>query len=177
MLPKGNIKAQITTAIKHFSVKMKETNQRVVKKFIKTVYFMGRNKWAVKNKFEPLRNHIRDLGDEDLKKHTAIMAKNATYMSHFTADEMVKVICDYVEVKLLHDLLTAGDFLLLTDKSKDKPGRAQLSIFVRYVDVFTNKLKEEFVCIRKLSTSNTSKTLMNELEQMFIDKNINKKLI
>ena len=116
MLPKGNIKAQITTAIKHFSVNMKETNRRVEKKFIKTVCFMGRNKWAVKNKFEALMNHIRDLGDEDLKKHTAIMAKNATYMSHFTVDEMVKVICDYVEVKLLRDLLTAGDFLLLTDK-------------------------------------------------------------
>ena len=100
MLPKGNIKAQITTAIKHFFVNMKETNRRVEKKFIKAVYFMGRNKWAVKNKFEALMNHIRDLGDEDLKKHTAIMVKNATYMSHFTVDEMVKVICDYVEVKL-----------------------------------------------------------------------------
>ena len=49
---------------------MKERNRRVVKKFIKTVYFMGRNKRAVKNKFEPLVNHMRDLGDEDLKKHS-----------------------------------------------------------------------------------------------------------
>ena len=50
-------------------------------------------------------------------------------------------------------------------------------IFVRYVDSFTNKPKEEFVCIRKLGTSKTSKALMNELEQMFIDKNIDETLI
>ena len=132
---------------------------------------MGRNKWAVKNKFEPLMNQIRDLGDRDLKKHTAIMAKNVTYMSHFTVDEMVKVISYYIEAKFLRDLLTASDFLLLTDKSTDKAGRAtdeagraQLSIFVCCVNSFINEQKEEFVCIRKLGTSKTSKALMNELE-------------
>ena len=93
MLAKGNIKAQITTAIKSSSVETKESNWRVVKKFIKTVYFMGRNNWAVKNKFEPLMNHtwLRWWG---FKKHTALMVKNGTYMSHFTVDEMVKVISD-----------------------------------------------------------------------------------
>ena len=98
-------------------------------------------------------------------------------MSHFTVDEIVKVISDYIEAKFLCDLLTARDFSLLTDKSTDEEGRAQDSIFVRYIDSFTNKPKEEFVCIRKLGTSKTSKALMNELEQMFIDKNIDKTLI
>ena len=67
--------------------------------------------------------------------------------------------------------------MLLTDKSTNEAGRAQLSIFVPYVDLFTNEPKEKFVCTRKLGTSKTSKALMNELEQMFIDKNINKMLI
>ena len=81
---------------------------------------MGRNKWSVKNKFKPLMNHICDFGDEDLKKHTAVMAKNATYMSHFTVNEMVKVTSDYIEAKFLCGLLTASDFWLLTDKSTDE---------------------------------------------------------
>ena len=92
------------------------------------------------------------------------MAKNATYMFHFTVNEMVKVISNYTENKFLRDLLTASDFLLLTDKSTNEAGRAQLLIFVRYVNSFTNEPKEEFVCIRKLGTSKTSKALMNELE-------------
>ena len=77
-------------------------------------------------------NHICDLGDKDFKKHTAIMAKNTSYVSHFTVDEMVKVISDYTEAKFLNDLLAAGDFSLLTDESTNETGRAQLSIFVCY---------------------------------------------
>ena len=105
------------------------------------------------------------------------MAKNTSYVSHFTVDEMVKVISDYREAKFLSDLLAAGDFSLLTDESTNETGRAQLSIFVCYVDLFTNEPKEEFVCIRKFGTSKTSKALINELEQMFIHKNIDKMLI
>ena len=80
------------------------------------------------------------------------MAKNGTYMSHFTVDEMVKVISDQIEAKFLNDLLTAGDFLLLTDESTNEAGRAHLWSFVCYVDLFTNEPKEELVCIRKLGT-------------------------
>ena len=39
MLAKGNIKAQITTATKNFSVETKERNRKVVKKFIKTLFY------------------------------------------------------------------------------------------------------------------------------------------
>ena len=38
------------------------------------------------------------------------MAKNTTYVFNFTADEVVKIISDYIEAKFLHGLLTAGDF-------------------------------------------------------------------
>ena len=105
------------------------------------------------------------------------MAKNTTCVFNFTVDEVVKIISDYIEAKFLHGLLTAGDFSLLTDERTDEAGRAQLLILVHYVDSFTNEPKEEFVCIRELGTSKTSKALMTELEQNFIDKNINKMLI
>ena len=62
----------------------------------------------------------------------------------------------------------------VTDESTDEAGRAQLAVFVQYIDSSTNEPKEEFVCIRKLSTSRTAEALMNELEQMFTDKNIDK---
>ena len=135
---------------------------------------MAKNKWAVKNKLQDVMNHIRDLGDADLIEHSQVMAKNATYMSHFTVDELTKVISDKIEAKLLRDLLSSSDFSILTDESTDEAGRAQLAVFVRYIDSYTNEPKEEFVCIRKLSISKTAEALMNELEQMFTDKNIDK---
>ena len=91
------------------------------------------------------------------------MAKNATYMSHFTVNELTKLISDKIEVKLLRDLLSSTNFSILTDESSDKAGRAQLAVLVRYTDPSTNEPKEEYVCIRNISTSKTSKTLMEEL--------------
>ena len=92
MLKKGKVKAQITTAAINSAKETQERNQRVLKKCFSTVYFITRNKWAVKNKFEEVMNHICNLGDADLIKHSPMMAKNPTYMSHFTMDELTKLI-------------------------------------------------------------------------------------
>ena len=129
---------------------------------------MARNKWAVKNKFEDVMNHIRDLNDTDLIKHSQMMAKNATYMSHFTIYELTKL-----EVRLSRNLLSFNDSSILTDESSDRAGRAQLAIFVCYIDPSTNKPKE-YVCIRKLNTSKIAENLMQELKQIFTYKNIDK---
>ena len=121
--------------------------------------------------------HISDIGHTDLQIHFQVMAKNASYMSKFTVDEIVKLISDKIEANFLRDLLTANDFSVLSDESSDKAGRAQLAVFVRFIDPSSNEATEQYVCIRKLRTSKTAKTLMGELEQIFIDKKIDKTLI
>lgn len=103
---------------------------------------MAKNKWVVKNKFEEVMNHICDLGDTDLIKHSQVMAKNATYMSHFTIDELTKLIDDKMEIKLSHDLLSSYDFSILTDESSEKAWRARMAVFVCYNDPSTNEHKE-----------------------------------
>ena len=45
---------------------------------------------------------------------------------------------------------------------------------IRYVDAVAHEPKEEFVCIRKLSTSKTFEEIMNELESVFVEKRIDK---
>ena len=52
--------------------------------------------------------------------------------------------------------------------------KAQLTVFVRYVDSSTYETTKEYVCIRKLCMSETAKALIVELDQMFIDKKIEK---
>ena len=86
----------------------------------------------------------------------------------------VKFQSDKVEVKLLRDLLSSANFSILTDESSDEAGRAQLAVFVCYTDFSTNEPREEYVCIKKLSTSKTAKTLMENLKQIFTDENIDK---
>ena len=177
MLTGGNIKAQMTKSSQISNTEKCSRNRRVIAKLFKTVYFMARKKWAIKNNFEDLIMFIKDMGDQDLVYHFNQAAKNATYISHFTIDEFLKIISDYLEQKLMIDLSLSSDFALLSDESCDEANRAQFSIFVRYIDTATNSPKEGFVCIRKLGTSKTSEALMKELEEMFVEKNINKSLI
>ena len=174
MLRKGNIKAQITTGAKNSEIQKREHNRRVISKFIKTIYFMYRKKWAVRNNFHDLMEHIKNLGDEDLIKHFQTMDKNATYLSEFTVDEFVQICSDCIENIFLNNIVFAREFAILTDESTNEAGRAQLAIFVRYVDSIIPEPKEEFVCIRMLSTAETSEAVMAEIESMFLEKGIDK---
>ena len=138
MLSKGNIKAQITTGGANAAIELKERNRCVIIKFIKTVYFMARKKWAVKNYFQNLIEFIKDLGDDDLRKHFANMGRNATYLSSATVDELIIIISDFIEERFMRDLIASGDFALLTDESTDEAGRAQMSVFTHYIDSAIN---------------------------------------
>ena len=120
---------------------------------------------------------MKDLGDANLEKHFRDMGKNATYLSTTSVDEFVCIISDFIEKKFLSNVLLSEDFALLTDESTDEAGRAQMSVFVQYMDMSTNSPKEEFLCICKLGTSKAYAALMKELEQMFEEKHIAKENI
>ena len=177
MLAKGSVKAQITSGAENSAIEVRERNRRVIMKLIKTVYFMAQKKWAVKNNFKDVVEFVKDLGDANLEKHFRDMGKNATYLSTTSVDEFVCIISDFIEKKFLSNVLLSEDFALLTDESTDEAGRAQMSVFVQYMDMSTNSPKEEFLCICKLGTSKASEALMKELEQMFEEKHIAKENI
>ena len=147
MIRQGNIKAQITTGAKNSEIQKIEHNRRVISKFIKTIYFMCRKIWAVKNNFHDLMEHIKNFGAEDLIKHFQTMDKNATYLSKCTVGEFAKVCSDYIEDIFLNNRVFAGEFAILTDESTNEAGRGQLAIFVRNVNSIIHEPKEEFVCI------------------------------
>ena len=94
------------------------------------------------------------------------MDKNATYFSKFTVDKFVKICGDYIENTFLNNIVFAGQFAILTDESTGEAGRAQLAIFVCYVDSIIHEPKEEFVCIQKLSTAKTYEAVLAELESV-----------
>ena len=66
MLRKGNIKAQITTGVKNSEIKKVECSRRVISEFIKTVNFMSKKQWPVKNNFYDLIECIKNMSDKDL---------------------------------------------------------------------------------------------------------------
>ena len=53
-------------------------NRRIIKKFLKTTYFISRKKWALKGDFEDVINFLGDLGDEDIRMHLDESSTRAT---------------------------------------------------------------------------------------------------
>ena len=66
LLAKGNVVRQMNKGVETKTIKDIERNRRLIKKFIKTIYFLAKKKWAVKNNFEEVLKFIADIGDEDI---------------------------------------------------------------------------------------------------------------
>ena len=81
---------------------------------------MCRKKWAVKNNFYNLIEHIRNFGDEDLIRHFQAMKKNE-HLSKLTVNELVEIYSEFIEEKFLYNLVSAGEFVIPTDESLTKP--------------------------------------------------------
>ena len=144
VLTKGSIYKQIRNANATHSESTKKRNRCIIKKFLKTTYFIARRKWAVRENFSDFIDFLCDLGDEEINQHLRECSSRATYTSKNTADEFLKILSDYLESGFKDRLVAASDFSLMTDETTDISDRAELSIFVRYVDSDVHEIKEEF---------------------------------
>ena len=56
----------------------------------------------------------------------------------------MKVVGDFLSDQIITDLIAAGDFTILAEKSTDEAVHLQISIFVPLVDAFNNKPLKDF---------------------------------
>ena len=153
LLAKGDIVRQISKGAESKKAKEITNNQNLIKKFIKTIYFLDKKKWTVKNNFEETIEHLANLGVDDIFQHINNAPKNSTYISTFSAEQFLKAVGDFLSNQIITDLIAAGDFTILADESTDEADHSQMSIFVCFVDAFGNKPVEIFLGIVKLTTS------------------------
>ena len=157
ILSKGNVLKQLQLAMEAGTNAEWKLNRNIVKKLIKTVYFLSRKKWAVKQNFEELKKLINfiafELEDLDLSAHILSAPKNAPYCTTNSVEEFLKLIGEFLHDQNVTDLQLSGDFTLLADESTDEADRSQAFVFARYVDVSSTLLVEKFLGIVKLSTS------------------------
>ena len=69
----------------------------MIKKFLKTAYFLARKKWAVRENFQDVIEFIKVLGDEDLSAHLRESSTRATYVSTASTDEFITCLSDFLE--------------------------------------------------------------------------------
>ena len=78
----------------------------------------------------------------------------------------------FLSNQIITDLIAAGDFMILADKSTKETDCLQMSIFVRFVGALDIKLVKKFLNIVKLSTSSKAvdlhEIIMKHLESKIL---------
>ena len=95
-MAKGDIVHQINKRAESKTAEGIKNNQSLIKKLIKTIYFVAKKKWAVKNNFEETVEYLANLGVEDIFQNISNAPKNSTYISTFSVDQFLKAIGDFL---------------------------------------------------------------------------------
>ena len=82
--------------------------------------------------------------DAVLKNLLASAAKNATYISAPTQNQLIKCCGDAITDKLVKEIKAAKFYTILADKVSDCSNKEHMSIVIRYVDSACN-IQESFV--------------------------------
>ena len=129
---------------------------------------------AVKQNFGKFVKFIAfQLEDKLFASHLSNAPKNANYCTENSVEDYLKVIGNFLNEKLIDDILATGDVTVLADESTDDANRSQMALFVRYIDASTNLPVEHFVQMVKLTTSKKAadlhEILINVLNSNGID--------
>lgn len=146
-----------------------ERNRSVIKKLFKIVYFILRKKWAQAN-FADFVKFVAELGVEDLAVHLENAPAKATYLSGTIVSEFIDIIGEYIERKLLDNLLNCNFYTLLADESTDEANREQLSLFAKFI-IGRETVSDHFLGIVNVQKTD-AESLMMAIEQFLLAKQI-----
>lgn len=162
-LQEGNIKEK---------KRKQEQNRSVIKKFILVIYFMVKKRWAVLDNFESLIKFLGcQLNDAEIKLHLDTCAKNATYLSHYSVQNMLECIALFVEESNLTLIKSCDAFALLADESTDKAQREQLGLIVRFKIPNEEGVKEQFLGLINLAQTDAA-SIMKAIEGFMMAKGL-----
>ena len=118
-------------------------NRSIIKKFLKTIYFVTHKIWAVQENFEEVVELFQELGDEEINAHLREGNQRATYTSIRSVESFIKCLSSFFKNRLLNRLTNAADFSISADETTDMYScTAVLSIFVWYVNEHHKFVKE-----------------------------------
>ena len=146
--------------------KRKERNRRLIKKFLMTTYFIAQKKWAIRENFSDIITFLKRFSDVDIEEHLRESGTRTTYVSTASTDEFGKCLNKHLEEGFLSRIVAATNFRLTADKTTDIADRAQLSIFIRYIDAGYHKVKEKFLGLVEVIGSKGAETLFNKLRDV-----------
>ncbi|XP_065673054.1 52 kDa repressor of the inhibitor of the protein kinase-like [Hydra vulgaris] len=88
---------------------------------------------GVGNFVELLNYRIRG-GDKVLEHHLNICAKNASYISHSSKNEIINCCGKYIQIILISDIKENQFFLITANEASDCSNQEQMSLIIRFID-------------------------------------------
>lgn len=126
------------------SNEQKKRNRELVKKLVRSVYFLVRHRIPHTTTFDDLIALQIDNGDELLKLHEACPS-NATYLSTTSTAGFIKSISHLIENNLLARLKASPFYSIMADESTDVSSKEELSVCGRWIE--NGKAAEHFLGI------------------------------
>lgn len=146
----------------------KSKNREVLKKMFRTIYFICRQQWAQRS-YGELIKFIAAMGVHDLQEHIETAPAYATYLSDKTASELIDIIGNHLENKLLMSAREASFFTLLADESTDEQNREQMVIFIKWPSESDNR--SHFAGIINVEKTD-AESLMNAIQMFCVGKGL-----
>ena len=123
----------------------KKDNRELIKKLIRSLYFLVKHHIPHTTTFEGLITLLIENGDIKLKVHREKCPHNATYESYATVVELLASISKTLENRLLCSLKASPYYSLMADESTDIASQEELSVCARWLE--QNKAVEHFLGI------------------------------
>lgn len=160
-------------------------NTLVVKSLLECVFFCGKQGL-------PFRGHrddytaseednkgnfielvqFRAKTDEVLHSHLEKAPRNAVYTSKTIQNQMISLVASTIQDKIISDIKDAKYFTILADEVADCANVEQLSIVIRFVQVGSKEIREEFldfVTVERTTGNSISSALLSWLEAHGLD--------
>lgn len=148
----------------------KRRNLELVKKVVRSLYFLVKHRIPHTTTFSDLITLQVDNGDEQLKLHKDECARNASYMSKISTAEFLSSISHHIEQGLLSRLRKSQFLSIMADESTDTASKEEMSICARWIE--GGKAEEHFLGIlraRKVDAKSLARYLLDFLRDKSID--------
>lgn len=129
----------------------KQKNAKILKTIVDTVILCGRQNLPFRGhrddskyfndtsincgNFKALLQYRAKGGDTDLAEHLSNAPKNATYISKTIQNELINIIGETIQKRLVQEIIESGGyFALMADEVRDSANKEQLAVTLRFTD-------------------------------------------
>ena len=152
-------------------------NRQMLRSIVDTIVLCGRQNIALRGhrdsatdlegvgaqsnhgNFWALLNFKIACGDTHLRDHLQRAARNATYTSPDTQNQLINILGDQICDTILKKVCSSHCYTVIADKVTDCSNKEQLSLVLRYVDPETSFIQEDLVTFLECDSGTTGEAL------------------